>query len=193
MARHVEFDRTKALDQAMHTFWYQGYTATSVDDLTRAMGIKPGSLYNTFKDKHTLFLEALNRYQATDGACLFQALVESPPGREAIHTLFAGLVDQIVMDRVGRGCFMLNSTLELAAHDPAVAALAAEATHMGEGLFRRAIEGGQAAGEISTAQSADDLARFLMATVKGLQSTGKVTRERHLLEATVQVALSVLD
>lgn len=38
--RPREFDRTEALNQAMKIFWQKGYTATSMNDLYEAMGIK---------------------------------------------------------------------------------------------------------------------------------------------------------
>lgn len=48
MARPVEFDRDKVLQQAMLQFWRLGYHKTSVRDLTGATQLKPGSLYGAF-------------------------------------------------------------------------------------------------------------------------------------------------
>ena len=64
MARPKEFDRTQALDKAMHLFWQQGYEATSMQDLCNHMGINRGSLYDTYGNKHSLFLEGIQRYIA---------------------------------------------------------------------------------------------------------------------------------
>jgi AcrR family transcriptional regulator len=61
--RPRSFDREQALERAMQVFWKQGYEATSIHDLTRAMGINPPSLYAAFGDKERLFLEAVGRYQ----------------------------------------------------------------------------------------------------------------------------------
>src|SRR5215213_1374460 len=116
MARPAEFDRTKIVEKAMNQFWEKGYEATSVQDLTEAMGIKPGSLYNSFQDKHTLFLEALDRYRATEGSYLFEQLAKSKSGKQGITIFFEGLVDQLVSDPDNRACFILNSTLEMASH-----------------------------------------------------------------------------
>ena len=60
--RPLAFDREAALVCAMHLFWRHGYEATSIADLTRAMGITPPSLYAAFGDKRRLFLEAVERY-----------------------------------------------------------------------------------------------------------------------------------
>ena len=62
MARPKEFNREEVLDRAIATFWCRGYEATSVQDLLDEMGINRGSLYDTFGDKHTLFLAAIDRY-----------------------------------------------------------------------------------------------------------------------------------
>ena len=62
MPRPREFDETAALDAAIECFWRRGYEATSLRDLTAAMGLTAPSLYNAFGDKEELFALALERY-----------------------------------------------------------------------------------------------------------------------------------
>ena len=63
MARPRQFDPDEVLDRSMHEFWQRGYHDTSVDDLVEATGVRPGSLYNTFRGgKRELFLGSLDRY-----------------------------------------------------------------------------------------------------------------------------------
>ncbi|MFC0842139.1 helix-turn-helix domain-containing protein [Streptomyces noboritoensis] len=55
MPRPREFEPDAVVDQAMLRFWLRGYRATSVEDLVKATGVKPGSLYGAFPGgKHTL-------------------------------------------------------------------------------------------------------------------------------------------
>ena len=54
----------------MEVFWNKGFEATSIADLTAAMGINPPSLYAAFGDKEQLFLSAVERYTARRGAVL---------------------------------------------------------------------------------------------------------------------------
>ena len=42
------FDRDEALTRAMHLFWRKGFAATSIAELTAAMGIGSSSLYAAF-------------------------------------------------------------------------------------------------------------------------------------------------
>ena len=60
--RPREFDVSEALEQAMLLFWRQGYSGTSLSDLTRAMGIAKTSMYAAFGNKEALFRLALQRY-----------------------------------------------------------------------------------------------------------------------------------
>ncbi|MGG4128868.1 helix-turn-helix domain-containing protein [Paenibacillus illinoisensis] len=62
MARSKEFEENVVLEKAMKLFWEQGYEKTSIADLVEHMGIHRRSLYDTFGDKHTLFLKAMDRF-----------------------------------------------------------------------------------------------------------------------------------
>ena len=73
------FDEDGALEAAMRLFWEQGYDATGVADLTKAMGITPPSLYAAFGGKEELFRRAVDRYVAGPARHLADAL--DPPGR----------------------------------------------------------------------------------------------------------------
>jgi TetR/AcrR family transcriptional repressor of nem operon len=62
MARPKTFDENATLDAAIDCFWQRGYAATSMRDLTEAMGIGGPSLYNAYGGKRELFVRALERY-----------------------------------------------------------------------------------------------------------------------------------
>src|SRR3989454_1626399 len=114
MARHKEFDRDEVLHKAMEVFWSRGYEATSIRDLVKHMGINRPSLYDTFGDKHALYLQALDRYREVEGRKVLELLERPGSVKKTLRQLFGGVVEKAVCDGQRRGCFMSNATSELA-------------------------------------------------------------------------------
>src|SRR5215208_4537603 len=109
MARHKEFDREEALQRAMEVFWSRGYEAASVGDLVKHMGINRQSLYDTFGDKHTLYLAALDRYREVEGRKLFELLERPGPVKRALRQLFGGVGECSLGGGERRGGVMGNA------------------------------------------------------------------------------------
>lgn len=193
MARPKEFDEEKALAAALEVFWEKGYEATSVQDLTERMGIQKASLYNTFGDKHALFVRALNSY-ASGALDWYRAQLDhDAPVRESLATLFRNLTEGCEHDESCRGCLCVNSAVELAPHDPAIAALLVRHHQSQEDLFRKALVRGQASGEIPRDLDVVATARFLLNAIAGLSVARKGGPSQQQLDDIVRVTLSVLD
>jgi TetR/AcrR family transcriptional repressor of nem operon len=186
VARPKEFDPDAAVDAAVGEFWRRGYEATSIDDLTRACGIGRGSLYGTFGSKDELYLRALERYQAAEGARAHACLEGEAPVADRIRALFERFAADGLGDPENRGCFVLNAAAERASHDPEVA------RRVRSGL--RAMEDALAAqlGEAGYEQPRQ-LARYLVTALNGVRITAKATQDRALVEDAIAMALRVLD
>jgi TetR/AcrR family transcriptional repressor of nem operon len=192
MARPREFDREKAVQQAMELFWRQGYEAASVQALGAAMGLNPGSLYNAFTDKHTLFLEALRCYQEREYTLACDLFAGPATGRAAIARFFSLVVEQDSTNPDHKGCLMVNSAAELADRDPEVRARVAASRAQMTALFRDVILQAQHAGEIAAGRDPDTLAAFLVNCLFGLRLTAKVQPDRAALLAIVDATLAAL-
>src|ERR1700709_311625 len=62
MSGKPQFDDDAVIDSAMDVFWRHGYAASSIDQLTTAMGLSRSSMYKRFRDKDGLFQEVLSSY-----------------------------------------------------------------------------------------------------------------------------------
>jgi TetR/AcrR family transcriptional repressor of nem operon len=136
--RPIEFDREAALDAAMDAFWSGGYDGTNLTQLLEATGIARQSLYNTFGDKRTLFLEAVSRYSDDRIAEHGRALANDPP----LETLVA-FVDGWRHRRrrtKGRGCLACLAAMEMGRKDAEVAAAVARHTTRLTAAFRNPLE-----------------------------------------------------
>ena len=193
MARPREFDTEVALQSAMSVFWAKGYRATSLNDLTRAMGISKSSFYETFGAKHDLFLQTLAHYDRTVVEALVGRLESESPVLKVIGEVFNAIVDGAAVDGDRRGCFVANCASELALHDPDAAERIADGFARLEGALFRAVQRGQVAGEISAESDARAMARFLIANVNGLRLMAKADAGREALADVVRITMSVLE
>jgi TetR/AcrR family transcriptional repressor of nem operon len=193
MPRPRAFDETAALDKAVDCFWQRGYAATSVRDLTGSMGISGPSLYNAFGDKRALFVTALERYLDRSARQRMAQLEKSQPGKQAIRSFLNGIIERSAKDRERRGCFLINSALEVAPHDKELGAEIAHRLTEIEAFFRRSIVSGQADGSIPKERNARELARLLLGVLLGIRVLARSKPDRGLLEGVARPALALLD
>jgi TetR/AcrR family transcriptional repressor of nem operon len=193
MARPREFDEVTALEAAVECFWERGYEATSVRDLAGKMGISGQSLYNAYGDKRALFAQALEHYLDHSARALIKELESSLPPKQAVRRFVEEIVARSVSDRERRGCFLINSALEVAPHDSELGALIADRLAEIEAFFYRSIKAAKAKGTVPRDRSAKDLARLLLGVVLGIRVLARSKPERALLEGVARPALALLD
>lgn len=192
MPRPRLFDREKALRRAMELFWRQGYEATSVQDLGEHLGLQPGSLYNTFKDKRSLFLEALDCYTDSERAAACEALSVKGATVETIRAFFMAIIESDLHDHDHKGCFMVNSAAELASRDADVRARVEASRAYMVKLFENIIAEQQQEGQLDTSLHAHEVALFLVNSLFGLRTTAKILYDRQALTAIVDSTMRVL-
>jgi TetR/AcrR family transcriptional repressor of nem operon len=169
MGRPRKFDEEQVLRAARDEFWKNGYAATSVDDLMKATGLGKGSLYGAFGDKHQLFLKVLGSYahETSDGVCDAVA-----GGERAIDVLRGFFTSEPADDgpvALRRGCFLANSSTELATRDPEVTGCARATYQAVEDCFTNAVARAVAEGDLPEDTNPRELGRLLLAIQQGLQ------------------------
>jgi TetR/AcrR family transcriptional repressor of nem operon len=192
MARHKEFNREEVLDKAIDVFWTRGFEATSVQDLVDGMGINRGSLYDTFGDKHQLFLEALDRYEKAFHTKILRFLEEPVSPRNAIERVFDTVIRECACDSGRRGCFLTNTAVELAAQDDDTASRVKANFSRMESAFAKAVFMAKEKGEINTPHDTKAMARFLTSSLQGLRVMSKAWPSRAVLRDVARVTLSTL-
>ncbi len=193
MARPKEFDPTQVLDKAVELWWYKGYEGTSVQDLTHHLGIGRGSLYDTYGDKHSLYLAALDRYSELQKAQFAILLEQSASIREFLAQAFEQLIAAARTDPQCRGCFITNATTEMAGLDPDVAQRVAANRDQLIAVFATALAQAQQHGEIAARHQPEALAAFFFSVFQGLQVLLKTRPPQQMLDDIVAVALATLD
>jgi TetR/AcrR family transcriptional repressor of nem operon len=193
MARTKDFDENEVLMKAMHLFWSRGYNSTSMEDLVGGLGISRSSLYDTYTDKHTLFIKALEHYRQVNYIKIQEILNSPGSARETVKKLIELATSGASDGRKAMGCFLVNAEVEVAPHDKKVNNLVCSNGQQMEDIFFQVIQKGKKAGEIKNKQDTRALARFISNSVKGMQVSSKTTSDKSVLNDVIGLTLSVLD
>lgn len=164
-----DFDTEEALGDAMRAFWAKGYEATSMADLTKAMGINKGSLYNAYGGKKDLFIKAVSKYNRDNQQATLAKLEKMEDPLDSIETLFEALVAESLADDEKRGCFLVNTALELPNHSDDIKEIIEASFADMEAFLRRRLEAGQAKGSILPDLNPKKTAKSLLAQIVGLR------------------------
>lgn len=160
--RPRSFDEAAALDAALEVFWRLGYEATSLDDLTQAMGLSRSSFYCCFGSKHEALLRALRVYADRSVDDLTAIARDAGSPRAALQQMIRAMVE--TQDSC-RGCLLVNCITELASNNPEVQAVVQQHIARIEGLMAQTIA--QAAPPGGPQESSADRARALVAVTVG--------------------------
>jgi TetR/AcrR family transcriptional repressor of nem operon len=187
MPRPKSFDEDAVLDQAVSLFWERGYEGTSLNDLETHLGLGRQSLYNTFGDKQTLFLKALERYRRTLGEETLAQL--SAPGASlgAVCAFFKASVESLTAPGPRRACLLANTILERGSEDAEALLRCNQARGALERAFRRALAQAKATGELPDTLDVEATATLLVVQNYGLSVLAKTGASAGELHAAVEV------
>jgi AcrR family transcriptional regulator len=191
--RQREFDKQVALDAAMKVFWSNGYSGTSLSDLTDVMGINKPSLYAAFGNKEALFISALNHYVERHGAIHSQELHASKKSlRSRLRAYLKSIARMVCDPTLPGGCFVATTTDESGGDCLPGGALEA-ITRINEqtqislvDFFRHEIS----SGNLPKGASAEDLANYMLAMQYGLGVMARNGAKRETLDRVIEYAVT---
>lgn len=190
MARTKTFDETSATRLARETFHDHGYAATSVQQLTAATGLSRSSLYDTFGDKHGLFLRSFAQY-CDDNADLIESEL-SGGGGGALERLERHLRKKIDGPSSQRGCLLAKATAELGSADDDVTQTSAEFYTRYERALTACVRDAQAAGDARDDLDAVAIAGMLLSLLRGIETLSRAGHPTVSLAAAVDTTLAML-
>lgn len=112
--RPREFDLKFAQAAILDEFWHKGFSATSVDDLSKATGMVKPSLYSAFGNKYAMYQMSLQIYSEMIVEKLLPHLEEASHIREALEGLFQDYLDVFCGSKKGGACGCLFTATAIA-------------------------------------------------------------------------------
>jgi AcrR family transcriptional regulator len=185
----LSFDREQALERAMLLFWRHGYEATSLSDLTAAMGVTSPSIYAAFGDKKHLFLEAVRRYLS--GQITSETIIaEANSAREAAANLLRSSAIGFTGADTPPGCLLASSAISCSIAAMDVQRELAAIRLSIEARLRDRIVTGVEAGELPPAADADVLSAHVMAVIQGMSTLARDGASREKLLRIADAAMA---
>ena len=180
--RNAEFDREKVLRSAMNAFMNKGYANTSMQDLKKATGLHPGSIYCAFENKRGLLLEALEQYRL-DRKTEFDAFFST--SQKTIDNLKSYL-DNVIVECIScdntQACLMTKALNETAEQDVEIQQIISNNLSMLQQAFTEKFEQAKKENSISEEKDCEHLARYFLMGVYGLRTFAQTHPKPEVLE-----------
>lgn len=167
MSGRKQFDEAGALDAAMRVFWLKGYSGTSMSDLEAATGLNKSSIYNSFKNKETLYGLCLERFRVeyTRNAL---ALLDEADFDIAIRRFFDALIAGFDNPNCPSGCIASMAALEMGGREDFLGEIISKGLHeMLESLELR-LKRAQEERQLSADRNCQSLAAMILAVTRGV-------------------------
>lgn len=193
MGRSKEFEDRVVLRKAMELFLEQGYEKTSMNDLVKHMEIHKKSLYDTFGNKHSLFMKTLDVFGDYMQDVLKREVMQAGTPKESIRLIFNRVIEGIWDTEQHWGCLFVNSAAELAPRDIEVQERVELAFSQTEQFFKALIIKGQMEGEINSDLDAETLSEYLNNTLLGIRILSRNSTDKEKLYRISEFSLAVLD
>lgn len=135
--RPRQFDEAEVVQALLETFWKKGFSATSLDDLSRATGLVRPSLYGAFGSKGAMYIRAMDAFLDVLKPLREQMEREQDTGA-ALDAFFRHMLDVYFGDPTGAqlGCFLVGTALSEAPDNPEIRAALAERLTRFTGFLR---------------------------------------------------------
>ena len=180
--------KTKAniIHQAADLFNRKGYAGSSIADIMQATGLKKGGIYNHFKSKDELALEAFDYASSLTRQKIWQAVKQKRNAKERLQAMMSCYLDFIDNPPIAGGCPLLNTAIESDDTHPALRDRTRNAMDSWRSLISRIVQTGIKKGEINSQIEPDLVATILISTIEGAVMMSKLYHDPPHLERGVK-------
>lgn len=167
--RSAEFDREHVLRSAMAAFIAKGYSKTSMQDLKKATGLHPGSIYCAFDNKRGLLLAALEQYRSDRQAEFMTLFSSETSSLDALKRYLDNVVDECEREEI-KDCLLQKALTELTQQDDEVENVITQMLNQWEEGIAAKIHQAQQDNELSSDRDHHQLAQFMVMGIYGIRT-----------------------
>ncbi len=184
--RSAEFDKEEVLRAAIKAFVSKGYNKTSMQDLKKATGLHPGSIYCAFENKQGLLLAALEQYNKDRADEFQQYFIGNKTVLAGIEKYLDNTVNQCALDGSEKVCLSQKALSELSEQAPEVEELITHNIEAWQRGFEQVFQQALLAGEVNNSRSPVQRVQSLVMGIYGLRTYAQTHPSKDILTALAQ-------
>ena len=192
--RKRSFDKQVVLDQAMRLFWENGYSGTSLSDLTTTLGINKPSLYAAFGNKEHLFKASIEHYMQHYGEPLMKKLLEpeTAPLSQRVKAYLHATALLITNPELPKGCMLVKSSCEAGSEavPEEITKSLTEMKNSHKEVLCAFFSNEQAQGKLSKKQDATQIASYITVVLYGMGALASSGASIKYLNDIVDIAVN---
>ena len=154
----------------MTSFMEKGYSKTSMQDLKKATGLHPGSIYCAFDNKRGLLLAALEQYRLDRNAEFVAIFTGKNPVLIELKAYLANIVMECQSCDAARACLLTKALNEVAEQDEEIHAIITANINNWQQAITQVFQKAINQHEISTDRDANARAHYLIMGIYGLRT-----------------------
>jgi len=193
MPRIKKFDKEKVLEAASSVFQNNGYNGASIDELLTATGLSRSSLYDTFTDKHNLYIQSLEFYKNKNSAQIKNINNNNNNGLEKIETLFNRVVSHLKNNPNDNGCLLVNAAAEMSKQCFKTAQVICNDKIEIQSIFNEWITDAQKEKLIPNVKAVESYSQFLYNALCGLRVLSQSGASEKELYNVVKITLKIFN
>lgn len=193
MPKYKQFDRDKVLEAASVVFHEKGYNGTSIDEILTATGLSRSSLYDSFKDKHNLYLQSLEFYKNENDKKIHNLDEKNLNGLQKLETMFKSVVNHLSENPDDNGCLLVNAAAEMSKQCFKTSQVVCNNKDEVQNLFSAWISDAEEKKVIKLQKPAKVYGQFFYNTLCGLRVMSQSGAGKTELSNVVKVALDSLN
>jgi TetR/AcrR family transcriptional repressor of nem operon len=192
MPKTKQFNRDSVLSAAAHIFQTNGYNGTSIDEILKVTGLSRSSLYDSFSDKHTLYLQALEFYKTHQDAAFDKVDKKNMNGLEKIEFLLKEVVHHLLNNPNDNGCLMVNAAAEMSKVCDKTSAIVCNNKENMQEIFSEWLEDAQKLKLIKLSKPVKSYAAYLFSSLTGLKVLSQSGASKAEMQNVVKVTMETL-
>ena len=187
--RPKKYDTQTALQAAGSVFWAQGFSGTSLDDLSAAMGMNRPSIYRAFGDKEAVYRLALAQFSTQMEEGFNRTVLHESDFRAGLRKFYRAALEVYSAGETALGCMIMCTAPSASVTHVDVQSDLLEVINQLDARILKRVDLAVEQGQISEVMDAKSLSKLIQAVLHSLAIRARAGESKASLRRFADAAI----